>query len=208
MTIALVNYGMGNIHSVAKALERVGGKVRIATTPDDLKDASRIVLPGVGAFRDCIASLRKNDLDQALLESMRSGTPYLGICLGMQILLDESYEFGEHKGLGVIAGSVKHFPAHLTEDGIKIPHMGWNDVIPATEAHPVLASLRAKQCYYVHSYVCVPKNPQHIQAACSYGNHPFAAAIGKDNILGVQFHPEKSQAAGLAMLEAFTTWNP
>lgn len=208
MTIALINYGMGNIHSVAKALERVGGKVRIATTPDDLKDVSRIVLPGVGAFRDCIAALRKNDLDQALLESMTAGTPYLGICLGMQVLLDQSYEFGEHTGLGVIAGSVQHFPQQLTDNGIKIPHMGWNDVIPAHEPHPVLKNLRVQQCYYVHSYVCVPKNPQHIQAACSYGDHPFAAAIGKDNILGVQFHPEKSQAAGLAMLEAFTTWNP
>lgn len=208
MTIALINYGMGNIHSVAKAIERVGGKVRIATTPDDLKHASRIVLPGVGAFRDCIAALRKNDLDQAIISSIATGMPYLGICLGMQILLDHSHEFGKHKGLGLISGSVKHFPQTLTEAGVKIPHMGWNDVIPAKGTHPILHHLRGKQCYYVHSYVCIPDQSQHIQAACSHGGHPFAAAIGRDNILGVQFHPEKSQAVGLAMLEAFTTWNP
>jgi len=110
--------------------------------------------------------------------------------------------------LGLIAGRVKHFPEALSQRHIKIPHMGWNDVIPSQSMHPVLESLRGQQCYYVHSYVCIPDNPQHIQAACSYGDHPFTAAVGQDNILGVQFHPEKSQAAGLAMLKAFTTWNP
>jgi len=208
--IALVNYGMGNLHSVGKALEQVGGRVRLVDGPDGLAGAERIVLPGVGAFRDCAGALARTGLGEAIVERIHGGTPYLGICLGMQVLMDVSYEFGRYPGLGLIPGSVKAFPDTHPAQGFKIPHMGWNDVVLASEAepHPVLAPLIGQQAYYVHSYVCVPAEPKQILAACSYGAYPFAAAIGRDNIVGVQFHPEKSQRAGLAMLEAFIRWQP
>lgn len=208
--IALINYGMGNLHSAAKALERVGGRVRPTRDAEIVAKAEKIVLPGVGAFRDCIGALRRSGLDEALRQRLAAGTPYLGICLGMQVLMDVSYEHGQHQGLGLIAGSVKRFPASLPEHGFKIPHMGWNNVVlpSAQPPHPVLAPLAGHQVYYVHSYVCQPTDPAHILAACSYGDYPFAAAIGRDNIVGVQFHPEKSQKAGLALLAAFVTWQP
>lgn len=210
-TVGLIDYGMGNMHSVAKALEKAGAtKVVMVKTPEQLVGAERIVLPGVGAFRDCAAALNESGLGEAVKAKVAEGLPYLGICLGMQVLLDESYEFGRHKGLGLISGIVKPFPEDHPARGFKIPHMGWNDVILSSgrSAHPVLAPLAGKQAYYVHAYVCHPHDPDHIQAACSYGDFPFAAAIGRDNIIGVQFHPEKSQQAGLAMLEAFLKWNP
>ena len=209
--IALIDYGMGNLHSVAKALERVGGNdIRLIRTPEDMADASRIVLPGVGAFRDCIGALKKTGLDTAIRENIESGTPYLGICLGMQVLMDVSLEFGRHRGLGLIPGAVRRFPETHPERGFKIPHMGWNDVLMSSERrpHPVLTPLAGQQVYYVHSYYCAPENPAHLLAACSYGDYPFAAAIGRDNMVGVQFHPEKSQRAGLALLEAFVQWCP
>jgi len=168
------------------------------------------VLPGVGAFRDCIAALKVSGMDAALKDTAGKGTPLLGICLGMQALMGVSFEFGRYEGLGLIPGSVKPFPEDFPARGFKIPHMGWNDVIFASgkAPHPVLAPLQGEQVYYVHSYVCVPDNPEHILAACSYGEYPFAACIGRDNIVAAQFHPEKSQKAGLAMLEAFLKWNP
>ena len=208
--IGLINYGMGNLHSVAKGLEKVGGKVELVSDAEKLNHYDRIVLPGVGAFRDCVGALRQTGMDEALTETIGKGTPFLGICLGMQVLLDVSLEFGRHEGLGLISGAVKPFPESLPESGFKIPHMGWNDVILSSQQnqHPVLAALAGQQTYYVHSYCCLPENPDHLLAACSYGDYPFAAAIGRDNIVAVQFHPEKSQRAGLALLEAFLKWNP
>lgn len=208
--IALIDYGMGNLHSVSKALEKAGGKVVLVKKPEDLNQASRIVLPGVGAFRDCIGALRETGMDAAILEFLTSGKPFLGICLGMQVLMDVSYEFGQHTGLGLIRGAVKKFPDSHPERGFKIPHMGWNDAVLSgeNEPHPILAPLAGKQVYYVHSYYCAPENPAHILAACSYGEYPFAAAIGRDNFIGVQFHPEKSQKAGHDLLEAFLAWAP
>jgi glutamine amidotransferase len=208
--IGIVNYGMGNLHSVAKGLEKVGGTVALVSDAEKLKNYDHIVLPGVGAFRDCIGALRQTGMDEALLEAVGRGTPFLGICLGMQVLLDMSFEFGRHEGLGLIPGSVKPFPESLPESGFKVPHMGWNDVILSSqkEQHPVLAPLAGQQVYYVHSYCCMPENPEHLLAACTYGDYPFAAAIGRDNIVAVQFHPEKSQRAGMALLEAFLKWNP
>ncbi|EAU53897.1 imidazole glycerol phosphate synthase subunit HisH [Mariprofundus ferrooxydans] len=208
--IGLVNYGMGNLHSVAKALEKTGGKVELVSDADALKQYDRIVLPGVGAFRDCVGALKQTGMDVALKERLAAGTPFLGICLGMQVLMDVSYEFGRYPGLGLIPGAVNPFPASHPERGFKIPHMGWNDVILSSqhEPHPVLAPLAGLQVYYVHSYYCAPEHPEHLLAACSYGDYPFAAAIGRDNIVAVQFHPEKSQRAGLALLEAFQQWNP
>jgi len=206
--IALVDYGMGNLHSVAKALERAGGRVRLARTPDALANASRIVLPGVGAFRDCMATLRERGLDEAILRRIEAGAPFLGICLGMQALMEVSHEFGEHRGLGLIPGHVRPFPADHPARGFKIPHMGWNDAEAASPAHPVLAPLAGRQVYYVHSFHCAPRDPAHALARCDYGGVRFAAAIGRDNMIGVQFHPEKSQRAGLALLEAFIRWQP
>lgn len=206
--IGLIDYGMGNMHSVTKALEKVGAKVLRVNQPEMLEDVERIVLPGVGAFRDCMQVLSDKGLDVAIKDRVQHGVPFLGICLGMQVLMSQSLEFGVYAGLGLIPGTVKPFPASHPERGYKIPHMGWNDVVPATHAHPVLEPLRGEQVYYVHSYVCVPEHSEHILAACSYGDYPFACAVGYANVLGVQFHPEKSQKAGLAMLDAFVQWQP
>jgi len=208
--IGLIDYGMGNMHSISKALEYVGGKVQWISKPEDLNKVSRIVLPGVGAFRDCARALQETSLGEAIAGKVHDGMPFLGICLGMQVLMDVSHEFGRHAGLGLIPGSVNPFPESHPERGFKIPHMGWNDVILASgrDPHPVLAKLSGQQVYYVHAYYCAPENPDHLLAACSYGDLPFAAAVGRDNIVAVQFHPEKSQRAGLAMLESFIRWNP
>jgi len=206
--IALIDYGMGNLHSVAKAIERAGGQIRLVKTPEELKDCDRIVLPGVGAFRDCIGALHQSGLDEAIKHRCTGGTPFLGICLGMQVLLSRSFEFGEYKGLGMIPGDVICFPQTLPAKGLKIPHMGWNDVLLPEQPHPVLDALKNRQCYFVHSYYCVPDNETHTLAQCDYGDIHFACAIGRDNIISVQFHPEKSQAAGLALLESFLQWNP
>lgn len=208
--IGLINYGMGNLHSVAKALEKAGGEVELVADADALSQYERIVLPGVGAFRDCMAALHQGGMDEAIVEQIRAGKPFLGICLGMQVLMNVSREFGEYRGLGLIPGAVNPFPASHPERGFKIPHMGWNDVILSSERepHPVLKPLAGRQVYYVHSYYCAPELPEHLLAACSYGDYPFAAAIGSDNIVAVQFHPEKSQAAGLSLLEAYLHWKP
>jgi len=208
MTVALIDYGMGNLHSVAKAIERAGGQVHLIKTPEELKSCDRIVLPGVGAFRDCIAALQKHGLDEAIKDQCAAGKPFLGICLGMQILLSRSFVFDEYEALDIILGDVVRFPKNFPENGYKIPHMGWNGVLLPEEAHPVLAPLKNRQCYFVHSYYCAPSNEVHTLAQCDYGDIRFACAIGQDNIIGVQFHPEKSQDAGLALLESFLQWNP
>jgi len=207
--IGLIDYGMGNLHSVAKALEKVGGQVELVQHAEDIKKYERIVLPGVGAFRDCMHTLNETGLADAIKETVSKGTPFLGICLGMQVLLTRSYEFGVHAGLGLIDGEVKAFPESHVERGFKIPHMGWNDVIlPGQNRHEVIKEMKGEQVYYVHSYYCAPRDSTHLLAACSYGDFPFASVVGKDNILGVQFHPEKSQHAGLKLLENFVAWNP
>ncbi len=209
MKIGLIDYGMGNMHSIAKALEHVGGTVQLVKTAEELGNTSRIVLPGVGAFRDCSAALKASGLGEAIKEKCTEGVPFLGICLGMQVMLTSSREFGLYPGLNLIRGTVKSFPESHPERGYKIPHMGWNDILFSSEKdiHPVLKPLENQQVYYVHSYCCAPENPEHILGVCSYGEFPFASAIGKANMIGVQFHPEKSQRAGMALLEAFLKWN-
>ncbi len=207
--IGLIDYGMGNLHSVAKALEKVGGKVALVQQADEIAKYERIVLPGVGAFRDCMQTLKETGMADAIKEKIATGAPFLGICLGMQVLLTRSYEFGIHAGLGLIDGEVKAFPESHVQRGFKIPHMGWNDVVlPQGNTHEVLQGTAGQQVYYVHSYYCAPRDPENLLAACSYGDFPFAAVVGRDNILGVQFHPEKSQHVGLALLEGFTNWMP
>jgi len=208
--IGLIDYGMGNLHSVAKALEKVGGEVALVKQADAIEQYDKIVLPGVGAFRDCMATLKDTGMADAIKDTVAKGTPFLGICLGMQVLMTRSYEFGIHAGLNLIEGEVKPFPEDHVQRGFKIPHMGWNDVVlPQGTPHPVLQGIeQGDQVYYVHSYYCAPRNPDDLLAACSYGDFPFASVIGRDNVLGMQFHPEKSQKVGMTLLQGFINWKP
>ena len=200
-SIALIDYGAGNLRSVHNALVAAGaGNVAVTADPDVVAKADRIVLPGVGAFAACMNGLSAIDgLIDAMEQRVRGeGSPFLGICVGMQLLADAGEEHGRHAGLGWIGGTVRAFdPA----PGLRIPHMGWNDVIPAGQ-HPVIA---AGEAYYLHSYHFA--DAVDVAATSSHGAS-FVAAVAKDNIVGVQYHPEKSQAYGLATLERFLTWRP
>jgi len=200
-SIALIDYGAGNLRSVHNALVAAGaGNVAVTADPDVVAKADRIVLPGVGAFAACMNGLSAIDgLIDAMEQRVRGeGAPFLGICVGMQLLADAGEEHGRHAGLGWIGGTVRAFdPA----PGLRIPHMGWNDVIPAGQ-HPVIA---AGEAYYLHSYHFA--DAVDVAATSSHGAS-FVAAVAKDNIVGVQYHPEKSQAYGLATLERFLTWRP
>jgi len=202
--IGIIDYGMGNLRSVQKAFERFGADARIITTAQEICQADKVVLPGVGAFADAIAHLRERGLVDPILRTIDSGKPFLGICLGLQMLFDVSYEDGQYKGLGVIPGQVVRFDwtnnpqaAHL-----KIPHMGWNQIFWDRPC-PLLAGLSSGEWFYfVHSYYVVPDDPSVLCGRCEYGTK-FAAMIWKDNIMAVQFHPEKSQRAGLKIIENF-----
>ena len=199
--IALIDYGAGNLRSVHNALVAAGaGNVAVTADPDVVATADRIVLPGVGAFAACMNGLSAIDgLIEAMEQRVRGdGAPFLGICVGMQLLAGAGEEHGRHKGLGWIGGTVRAF---APQPGLRIPHMGWNDVVPAF-AHPVIA---AGEAYYLHSYHFA--DAVDVAATCSHGA-PFTAAVAKDTIVGVQYHPEKSQAYGLATLERFLTWRP
>lgn len=203
-TVAVIDYGMGNIRSVRKALEHVadGARIVVASDGDTVLDADRVVLPGVGALRDCIAELRRLDLIAALLEAIRT-RPFLGICLGMQALMEHSEENGGTPGLGVIAGDVPRFPATA---GLKIPHMGWNRV-HQLRPHPLWRGVpQDSHFYFVHSYHVRPTAPADAAATTGYGIE-FASALGRGNVFAVQFHPEKSQHAGLTLLGNFVRWN-
>jgi glutamine amidotransferase len=203
-TIALIDFGAGNLHSVHNALIAAGaGDVAVTADPKMVVRADRIILPGVGAFGACRDALFAIDgMIDALEQRVRAeGIPFLGICVGMQMLADKGIEFGAHDGLGWIDGTVKAIePA---DDTIKIPHMGWNDVTP-TEGHDLLESGEA---YYLHGYHFDAAKEADILAKTSHGV-PLVSAVGRDNIVGVQFHPEKSQAYGLAFLNRFLEWKP
>jgi glutamine amidotransferase len=211
-TIAVIDYGSGNLRSAAKALEHAaldaGLTTEIVITSDAnaVRRADRIVLPGVGAFGDCMAGLAATPgMIDALEESVRGqGRPFLGICVGMQLLAEWGVEFGRHKGLGWIAGEVSRLqPA---DAALKIPHMGWNTINP-TRAHPLLATLPSPALYFVHSYALTKADPADVLASCDYGG-AFLAMVARGNIAGTQFHPEKSQAAGLMILKNFCLWRP
>lgn len=203
-TIALIDFGAGNLHSVHNALMAAGaGNVSVTADPELVARADRIILPGVGAFGACRDALVAIDgMVAAMDRRVRAeGVPFLGICVGMQMLADKGIEFGAHDGLGWIGGTVKAIePA---DDTIKIPHMGWNDVTP-TEGHDLLETGEA---YYLHGYHFDAANEADILAKTSHGV-PLVSAVGRDNIVGVQFHPEKSQAYGLAFLNRFLEWKP
>jgi len=208
-TIALIDYGMGNLHSAAKALEKVapaGTQVRLCAHPEDLRGADRIVFPGVGAIRDCMNALRESGLDQALREAA-GRLPLLGICVGMQALMEHSEENQGVDCLGILPGRVRRFPDGLSEGGerLKIPHMGWNQV-HQERSHPLWSDIpQDSRFYFVHSYYVAPGDEALTIGTTRYGIR-FASALARDNVAAVQFHPEKSQRRGLALLANFVTW--
>ncbi len=207
MNVAIVDYGMGNLHSVRHALAMVGADVVVAEHPEELRGADRIVLPGVGAFGECLTNLRRSGLLETLEEEvLKKAKPMLGICLGMQVLATTGEEMGEHAGLGWIPGRIRHFDVEAA--GLRVPHVGWNEVNLVGGAHPVLQDVKGKSTFYfVHSYFFQPDQPEHTVATCDYGGS-FTCAVAKDTIVATQFHPEKSQQNGLQILERFLDWKP
>jgi glutamine amidotransferase len=200
MSVALIDYGAGNLHSVHNALKAAGAERLVITAdPDVVTKADRIVLPGVGAFGACARGLREVDGLIAALEQrvLDAGVPFLGVCVGMQLMASRGEELGTHRGLGWIPGTVRHLPA---SPGVRVPHMGWNDVIPAVD-HPLI---EPGEAYFLHSFAF---DGADVIATTDHGG-PVTAAIGRDNLAGVQFHPEKSQRYGIALLERFLTWRP
>ena len=197
--IGIIDYGAGNLRSVANAVQALGIEPRLIAKPAQLEGISHLILPGVGAFGDCMGELTKRELIEPLRDWVRADKPYFGICLGYQILFDGSEEFGGTEGLSVLPGSVKRF----TEGGIKIPHMGWNSALPQDPADEMWAGLGAEPYFYfVHSYFPVPADPAIVAMRTEYGE-TFASAIRSGNVVATQFHPEKSQQAGLRLLGNF-----
>ena len=197
--IAIIDYEMGNLRSVQKALERVGHVAVITSDPAVLADAEKIVLPGVGAFRDAIAALRERKLVEPIHAAIGQGKPFLGICLGLQMLFDKGYEDGEHEGLGILPGEVVRVkvPAEF-----KVPHMGWNQV-RFQKRPPIFEGIEdGEHFYFVHSYYVVPRDKTVIATETEYAQ-PFCSSVWRDRLFAVQFHPEKSQAAGLRVLKNF-----
>jgi glutamine amidotransferase len=197
--IAIIDYQMGNLRSVQKGFERVGHAAAITCEPAILAKATKIVLPGVGAFADAIAELHRRELVGPITDAIESGKPFLGICLGLQLLFDRSFEDGEHEGLGILKGEVRKFqvPAEY-----KVPHMGWNEVNFARRA-PIFAGIpNGAHFYFVHSYYVLPEDQGIIDGQASYPD-PFCATIWRDNLFATQFHPEKSQRDGLRVLRNF-----
>ncbi len=210
-SIAVIDYGMGNLHSVAKALERAapGERIQVTSDPNVVTAADRVVFPGQGAMPDCMRELDARGLRPALLQASRN-KPFLGLCIGLQMLFDHSEE-GHVAGLGILPGKVVRFAAGNMVDGdgqkLKVPHMGWNQVWQ-NQPHPVWRGIEdAARFYFVHSYYAVAENTEHIYGRTNYPA-PFTCAVARDNLFAVQFHPEKSQAAGLQLLSNFANWQP
>lgn len=213
MKVAIIDYGSGNLRSAAKSFERAANEqglsadILVTGKTDDIKNADRIVLPGVGAFADCKAGLEAVDgLHAALTETViEKARPFFGICVGMQLMSDVGHEFGDTQGLGWIAGDVMALEPN--DPTLKIPHMGWND-LDVVNPHPVFDGVKnGEHAYFVHSFHYKPTNPAHVLAQVNYGG-PVTAAIGRDNMIGTQFHPEKSQALGLHIIANFLKWTP
>jgi glutamine amidotransferase len=204
--IALVDYGAGNLRSVAKALERSEMDPIVTSDPAVVRDADGVLLPGVGAFRNAMTALEKAGLTDAISNATDHGRPYLGLCFGLQLLFDEGEEHGLTPGLGRLAGRVKRFPdKDVNGRPLRVPHIGWNEVRFEGE-HPMLERLpRSDVYYFVHSYRPEPTNPEIIVGRTEYGG-TFASAIATENIFAVQFHPEKSQSAGKRLLDAYQAW--
>ena len=197
MTVIL-DYGVGNLFSLRSSFAVIGEPSEISSDPAVIQSADRIILPGVGAFKDAMEKLKASGLVEPLRKAAKKGTPILGICLGMQLLFEKSYEYGEHEGLGFLKGSVKPIPAN----GLKIPHMGWNALEFGAKKHPLFRYLsEGDHVYFVHSYAAVDCADSVI-ARTEYGS-PVTAAVAKGNVMGCQFHPEKSGDVGLKILKAF-----
>jgi glutamine amidotransferase len=197
--ILIVDYGVANLRSVQKAFEKVGFAAEITGDPSRVGEADKLVLPGVGAFRDGIARLRESGLAEPILDHARSGRPFLGICLGLELLFTKGYEDGEHAGLDLFPGEVVRFP---DVEGLKVPHMGWNQLRIRRPAPLFKDVPEGSSVYFVHSYYAAPKNPGLVVTETDYPT-PFASAIWHENVFATQFHPEKSQRVGLTMLRNF-----
>jgi glutamine amidotransferase len=196
--IIIVDYGRGNLRSVAKALEKVGAKAEVSSSPNALRDAWGVVLPGVGAFGDAMSALRRLKLVAPMRQAVRSGKPVLGICLGLQLFFEKGMEYGAHRGFGFFKGAVRRF-----QGGLKVPHMGWNQVRHLA-ACPLFAGIRQEErFYFVHSYRAQPEDPSCVSGWTDYGPRPFASAVWRENLYATQFHPEKSQAVGLKLYQNF-----
>jgi glutamine amidotransferase len=206
LEIAVVDYGMGNIRSVSKALERVAPQARVVVTadPDAIRAAERVVVPGQGALPDCMRQLAASGAREAVIEAARQ-KPFLGVCVGMQMLFEHGEE-GDTPGLALLAGEVPRLP-DARASGLKVPHMGWNEVLPQ-RAHALWQGIAAgTRFYFVHSYYPAPREAALVAALCLYGV-AFTCAVARDNIFAVQFHPEKSQTVGLQLLSNFVHWRP
>lgn len=199
--IAIIDYDMGNLRSVAKAFEKVGAEATPTRDASVIANATHVVLPGVGAFKDCMRNLEEYGLVEPIMKAVASGKPFLGICLGLQLLFDESEEFGPHRGLGVIKGRVVRFP---NERELKVPHMGWNEAKKKKTSRLLEGIGDGSYFYFVHSYYAVPDDPSVTLTSTDYGIE-FTSSVEKDNVMACQFHPEKSQKTGLKVLKNFSS---
>jgi glutamine amidotransferase len=200
LSVAIVDYEAGNTLSVTRALERVGAGVELTQDPDQVAFADAVVLPGVGAFGDCIRKLRDRGMDEACGEAFVSGKPFLGVCVALQVVFEASEESPGVEGLGLMPGRVVRFMAH----DLKVPHIGWNE-LSVVRDHPVLQGLDGEAFYFVHSYYPVPEDSGDLIGETEYGRR-FCSAAGRENLVAVQFHPEKSSRAGLKLYENFLAW--
>jgi glutamine amidotransferase len=209
MKVAIINYGLSNLLSVQRAFEHCGIEVMVTGEPQDILSADKIVLPGVGAFKDGMNGLIQLGLDDVIKTKAKSGTPILGICLGMQMLFEESEENGRYSGLGLIPGSVVKIPGlTMDEEKQNVPHIGWNVLLPGSKKQNFESELLNdisvnEEVYFVHSYEAKPINGEHILADTRYGGRDVCAIVGKDNVMGCQFHPEKSGKTGLNIISNF-----
>lgn len=207
--VHIVDYGAGNLYSARRAVEKVGGEACLSNDPAEIASAERLLLPGVGAFASCATALRSGGLSDPIAAFAATGRPFMGICVGMQLLFDYSLEFGRHEGLGLIAGHAEHIPAIDASGTRKVPHVGWSELrVPAADGDwrgTVLedAAPGKAAAYFVHSYNCVPDDPSCLLAEADYDGFAITAAVMRDNIIGCQFHPEKSADVGLRLLERF-----
>ena len=201
--IALIDYGVGNLFSLKSSLNAVGADVVVTSDPEVIRKADKLILPAVGAFGDAAAKLRSNGLDRVIVDEVRAGKKIFGICLGMQMLFEKSYEYGEHQGLGLLKGSVIPMEGKIPAD-LKIPHIGWNALITKKD-HPIFKYIKNGDCvYFVHSYYATDCD-ESLLATAEYGNE-LTAAVALGNVSGTQFHPEKSGDVGLSILKAFAEW--
>ncbi len=200
MNVAVVDYDAGNTLSVTRALKKVGARVNLTPDPEEVVTADAVVLPGVGAFGDCMSKLRERGMDEACLEIFRGGKPFLGVCVALQVFFEASEESPGVEGLGIFPGKVVRFDV----GALKVPHMGWND-LDLARPHPVLDGLDGEAFYFVHSYYPEPEESEDLLGTSEYGT-TFCAAAGRENLAAVQFHPEKSSLAGLKLYENFLGW--